>query len=113
MIAKLPQECLDQVAQAAAALHPADRDGFVHAAIARLRFEPAIGPRITNRVIRELLATAAYRRAGNLAPIAGRAAVSTAAVSLAMRRDGGQLPSKACSAAASSAPSSVRGNRCP
>jgi hypothetical protein len=72
MIAKLPTECLDQVAQAAAALHPVDRDSFVHAAIARLRFEPAIGPGTANRIIRELLATAAYRRAGNLTVGIGR-----------------------------------------
>jgi hypothetical protein len=45
-------------------LHPAGRDSFVHAAIARLRFEPMIGPGTANHIIRELLATAAYRRAG-------------------------------------------------
>jgi hypothetical protein len=70
LITKLPHECLDQIAQAAAVLHPADRDSFVHAAIARLRFE--IGPGTANRVIRELLATAAYRRAGNVAAGPGR-----------------------------------------
>jgi hypothetical protein len=63
MITNLPAECLDWIAEVAATLHPADRDSFVHAAIARLRFEPVIGPGIANRVIRELLATAAYRRA--------------------------------------------------
>jgi hypothetical protein len=72
MIAKLPAECLDQVAQAAAVLHPADRDDFVDTAIAWLRFEPVIGPGTANGIIRELLATAAYRRAGNLAVGVGR-----------------------------------------
>jgi hypothetical protein len=42
---------LDRIAEAAAALHPADRDGFVHAAVARLRFEPAMGPSTANRII--------------------------------------------------------------
>jgi hypothetical protein len=63
MITKLPDECLDQVAQAAAVLHPADRDSFVHAAIARLRFESVIGPGTANCIIRQLLMTSAYRRA--------------------------------------------------
>jgi hypothetical protein len=43
----------------------------VHAAIARLRCEPVIGPGTANRIIRELLATAAYRRVGNLMVGAG------------------------------------------
>jgi hypothetical protein len=57
-----PTEILDQVASAAAPLHPADRDGFIDACLIRMRSEVEIGPGTANRIVRELLALGTYRR---------------------------------------------------
>jgi hypothetical protein len=58
----LQTDVLDQIARAAAPLHPADHEPFINAAIALLKSEAVIGPGIVNRVVRGLLALGSYRR---------------------------------------------------
>jgi hypothetical protein len=57
----LPTEVLDQVARAAAPLHPDDRDAFIFACVNLLKSEKIVGPGTINRIIRELLALGTYR----------------------------------------------------
>ena len=58
----LDENCLDQIAQAAAPLSPLDREAFIDAAIRLLKQEPIFGPGTVNRIVRELLGTGVYRR---------------------------------------------------
>jgi hypothetical protein len=58
----LPTEVLDQVARAAAPLHPADRAPFINACLEMLRSETEVGSGTANRIIRGLLTLDVYRR---------------------------------------------------
>jgi hypothetical protein len=69
MVHRLDDEALDRVAQLAAVLHPSDRDRLIQDAVGRLHAEPTAGPGTVGRILRELIGTGAYRRAGCDKPV--------------------------------------------